>query len=169
MIAIKPEVIRQNKQRIGAGAVLIFKIAYGAYIPDIGLDAWSSGEVVNARTFPKALAWIAASLSSILLLQSGDRSLLSIGGRPFFKVGLLKVLCLLGLMASYTWWVGSLGFVLATTLLLLVGFWVMGERRPVVLFLGSLPFALGFWLLATKVLSLYLQDDLAATLLGGGR
>jgi putative tricarboxylic transport membrane protein len=50
-----------------------------------------------------------------------------------------------------------LGFVLATSLFLLAGFYLLGERRKPILFGASFPFVTGFWLLLTKGLDIYLE------------
>jgi putative tricarboxylic transport membrane protein len=60
-----------------------------------------------------------------------------------------------------------LGFLVATTLFLLIGFWLLGERRPKIMLAVSVPFTLGFWLLLTQALDIYLAPGQILYMFGG--
>ena len=63
---------------------------------------------------------------------------------------LLALIVLFGIALQWT------GFFLATTIFLMGGYWVLGERRPKILILASLPFAGGIWFVLTQLLNIYL-------------
>ena len=60
-------------------------------------------------------------------------------------------------MALYGLGLTYLGFVLATGLFLMAGFYLLGERRKSILFGASFPFVLAFYLLLTVGLDIYLE------------
>lgn len=68
------------------------------------------------------------------------------------------------LMALYGVGLTYLGFVLATGFFLLAGFYLLGERRKGILFGASFPFVLGFYLLLTQVLDIYLEPGVIFTM-----
>ena len=74
---------------------------------------------------------------------------------------------LLVLMIAYGLALEWLGFLVATTLFLIVGFWMLGERRPGILLAVSVPFTVGFWLLLTKALDIYLAPGQILDSFGG--
>ena len=55
-----------------------------------------------------------------------------------------------------------LGFVLATAVFLCTGFFVLGERRVLLLLLLPVVFTLAFWLVMTRLLGLYLAPGTLA-------
>ena len=59
-------------------------------------------------------------------------------------------------MLGYGLLMNPLGFVLATTVFLLAGFVILGERRRVVLLFLPIAFSVFFYLLMTEGLGLYL-------------
>jgi putative tricarboxylic transport membrane protein len=59
-------------------------------------------------------------------------------------------------MLGYGFAFTPLGFIPATTLFLLPGFFTLGERRKAVLLFLPLAFSLLFWAVMTQVLGLYL-------------
>ena len=64
-------------------------------------------------------------------------------------------LCLV--MLAYGFLMVPLGFVIATTLFLIAGFLILGERRRLILLILPLTFSVVFFLLMTKGLGLYLS------------
>ncbi len=145
-----------NSDRIGALIFLIFSLAYGysaSLIPSLPGEGL---EPLTPRTFPYALAVVGAAFSLLLLLKSGIT-------HETRTLGLMKAydwkltLSLLVLMLIYGWLLSPLGFLVATLLFLIAGFVLMGERRPKVLLLSSVPLVIIFWLLLAKVLGVYLE------------
>ena len=77
----------------------------------------------------------------------------------FRAVGLLVSMVIYGLTIS------SLGFLGATILFLITGFWVMGIRQQKVLFLLPVIVATFFWFVLTKILGIYLDTGWVSWLL----
>ena len=140
--------------RTGAFLFLIVALAYGYHAYQIPLQPWSIDEPFTARTLPVFLS-VAGSLVAFLMLVLPDPEAVSptesLSG-PGWKgtLILLALMSLFGLALSYA------GFIISTTLFLIGGYLVLGERRIKVLLLASLPLALGLWLLLSKVLGIYL-------------
>ena len=125
-------------------------------------------EPFTARTMPLALAAIGTLLSSLLLItammkpvSSDDQ--ISVEGFDLALTGkLLGLIVLFGLALHW------IGFLLATVLFLLGGYWLLGERRPKVLLLASVPFAIGIWVILAQLLDIYLAPgQLFMSLMGG--
>ena len=74
------------------------------------------------------------------------------------------LIAFLVLMALYGLGLTYIGFVLATGLFLLAGFYLLGERRKLVLFGASFPFVIAFYLLLTQGLDIYLEPGLIFTI-----
>ncbi|MEL6751169.1 MAG: tripartite tricarboxylate transporter TctB family protein, partial [Pseudomonadota bacterium] len=49
----------------------------------------------------------------------------------------------------------TLGFILSTSLFLIAGFMLLGERRPLWLLAASVPLVVAFWALMDRVLGVY--------------
>ena len=60
------------------------------------------------------------------------------------------------LMVIYSALLDPLGFIVATLIFLISGFWVMGERRARIVLFASVPMVVFFWLLMTQLLDIYL-------------
>jgi putative tricarboxylic transport membrane protein len=73
------------------------------------------------------------------------------GGLDWGRVALLTVAMII-YATLFPW----LGFMVATALFLVTGFLILGERRPLILFVASVPVAVGFWAIMTQLLGLYL-------------
>ncbi len=67
------------------------------------------------------------------------------------RVGLL-LLTMVAYGATFTW----LGFLVSTMLFLGAGYLILGERRLVVIGSASVLVTVGFWLIMTKLLGIYL-------------
>jgi len=142
-----------NRDRIAGLIFLIFCLAYGYQTTIIPLFPGDEYEAFTARTLPWMLtvAGIFLSLLLIVMAQPNEKSGVLLG----FDWRLLIIFVLL--MIAYGFGLTWLGFVLATSLFLLAGFWALGERRKTVLFGASFPFVTAFWLLLTQVLDIYLE------------
>lgn len=142
-----------SRDRVGGLIFLIFCLIYGYQTTLIPLFPGDEYEPFSARTLPWMLtiAGIFLSLLLIVMAQPNEKSGAVIG----FDWRLLISFVLL--MIAYGFGLTWIGFVLATSLFLLAGFWVLGERRKSVLFGASFPFVTAFWLLLTKVLDIYLE------------
>lgn len=147
-----------NKEKVGALFFFILSIGYGVLAFDIPLTFMGEDEVFTAQTLPIALA-IAGALVSFLILvlpstkQDGsDNVTAAFRNLDWKRVGLLAVL-----MIFYGLTIRSLGFIFATSLFLIGGFRVLGERQIKILLLASVPVVLVFWFLMTRILGVYLD------------
>ena len=61
------------------------------------------------------------------------------------------------LMSAYGLTVRPLGFILSTSLFLIAGFAMLGERSPVKLLLVAVPLVVAFWVLMTQGLDVFIE------------
>lgn len=136
-------------------------------------------EPFTAQTLPLALSAMGVVLSLLLLIgslkarnqQSSEQALQQRAcstdcaeTKPDYDWK--TVIQLIGLMLFYGLGLKWLGFVIATTIFLAVGYWILGERRKTILFGASLPFVLAFWFALTQLLDIYLAPGQLFHLLG---
>ena len=141
-----------TKDRIGGLFFLVISIAYGALAFDIRRMPFGAMEVFTPRTMPFGLAILGIVISTAIILKPapGDRAAPTPwAGFAWRRVGLL------GLdMLAYAYLITRIGFMPSTTLFLIVGYLILGERRPWVLAVASLPVAVVFWLLLDQLLDI---------------
>lgn len=148
------------RDRVGAMIFLIVCLCYGYQTTQIPLFPGDEYEPFTARTLPTLLTFIGIGLSLLLLVM----------GQPDVKSGAVMdfnwklLIGFLSLMALYGVGLTYIGFVLATSLFLLAGFYLLGERRKTVLLGASFPFVLAFYLLLTQGLDIYLEPGVIFTL-----
>tara|TARA_R110001583_G_scaffold51161_11_gene159804 strand:+ start:38706 stop:39185 length:480 start_codon:yes stop_codon:yes gene_type:complete len=142
-----------SRDRVGGLIFLIFCLVYGYQTTIIPLFPGDEYEAFTARTLPWMLT-IVGIFFSLLLIATAQPNVKS-GAVLGFDWRLL--IAFIVLMIAYGFGLTWLGFVLATSLFLIAGFWALGERRKSVLFGASFPFVTAFWLLLTKVLDIYLE------------
>lgn len=143
-----------NRDSVAALGFLAFSTAYGWQATGIDMFPGQEGEAFTPQTFPLALA-IAGGL---LALGQTVKSLRDppMAGEAWTsydwpRVGLL-LLSMVAYGATFTW----LGFIVSTTLFLVAGYLILGERRPLVIGMASVVLTVAFWALMTKILGLYL-------------
>ncbi len=141
-----------SKDRIGALFMLAFSVAYGALTLRIPLLPFQADAAFTARTMPEALAVLGALLSLGLLVKPGSHDRPEVAG---FLWGRAALLCLV--MVIYGLSVRPLGFLVSTSLFLMAGFLILGERRPVMILSASIPIVVLFWALMTQVLDVFIE------------
>jgi putative tricarboxylic transport membrane protein len=141
-----------SRDRIGALLLLVFFVAYGYLSTSITLLPFQLNQAFHARTAPQFLTFVGIVLGLFLLVKPGDDRPVDTSGMTFTRVA---VLC--GLMIFYGLTVRLLGFILSTSIFLMGGFWIMGERRWLVLIGASIPVVVGFWLLMTQGLDVFVE------------
>ncbi|WP_434999414.1 tripartite tricarboxylate transporter TctB family protein [Vibrio scophthalmi] len=141
------------RDRVGALLFLLFCLGYGYQSTLIPLFPGDEYEAFTARTLPTILTWVGIGLSLVLLVTG--KSDAQSGAITGFNWKLL--IAFLALMALYGVGLTVLGFLLATSLFLLCGFYLLGERRKSILFGASFPFVTAFYLLLTQALDVYLE------------
>lgn len=140
-----------TRDRIGALLLLAFSIFYWSRIDDIRLLPFQAEAAFTGRTAPEVLAVLGVVLSVILLLKPGGAGGVDVKG---YRWGTAGLICLL--MVAYGLTVRPAGFLISTSLFLAFGFFILGERRWLVLLGVSVPLVVLFWLLMTQVLSVYI-------------
>ena len=154
-------------EKAGALILLIFSIAYGLLAFKVPLTFLAQRETFNARTMPFALGIIGSLLSFlILVLPSGqtdeeEEVKDAFRGMDWSRVGLL-----IGIMIFYSITLRFLGFVISSIIFLVAGFYILGERRIWLLFIGSVPLVLFIWFLMSRILGMYIAPGEIFYLLG---
>lgn len=154
-----------SRTRIGGLFFLLLSVAYGYSATSITMFPGEEMEPFTARTLPYFLATLGGALSLYLLLFGRDGQRVDKGADTDLDWQLAASLLLL--MIAYGLALEWLGFLVATTLFLVVGFWLLGERRVTILFSVAIPFTAGFWLLLTRALDIYLAPGRLLNVFGG--
>ena len=163
-----------TRDRISALFFLAVSIAYGLLATDIRVPPFAA-QGVTARTLPYVLAGTGAFIAILMLvLPPKDRSAASGSGGLFAEWGdyaWAKVI-LLGLdMLVYGYLLTRIGFITSTSLFLIAGFLILGERRIQILLLASVPVVVVFWFILNQLLGIFLGDlfgSWGAALFAGG-
>lgn len=141
-----------TKERIGALFFLVLSMAYGYYGNDIKLLPGDEYEAMTARTVPFFLALLGIGLSLILLVTGNNEDDSSATTQHEWQPVALLIVLTLVYGISLDW----MGFLLATILFLIGGFYILGERRWKILLSVSIGFVLVFWYSLTRLLEIYL-------------
>lgn len=152
---------------MGALLFLGLSLFYGWQIPDIPQLPVDEFEAMNARSMPWALtfAGVVLSLALFMVGGAGPAALTQVATEQDSPRGdqlkhISTAIALLIWTAFYANLLDWLGFFAATTLFLLGGFGLLGERRVTVLFAVALTTAALMYLLLRFGLGLYLPDGL---------
>ncbi|RSD31447.1 tripartite tricarboxylate transporter TctB family protein [Vibrio pectenicida] len=142
-----------NRDRISALIFLVFCLSYGYQTSQIPLFPSDDYEPFTARTLPTLLTYVGIILSLLLLATAKQSNHTVSKGKFNYKLllGFLILMALYGIGLTYV------GFVIATGIFLLTGFYLLGERRKQLLLGASFPFAIAFYLLLTQGLDIYLE------------
>lgn len=156
-----------NRDRVAALIFLAFSIAYGVEAMTIPLPGIAAQEAFTARTMPYglALAGIVVSLLLLIFPNKGEGQSL---GDSFLGLAWGRVIALLALMVAYGLTIRTLGFLVSTSLFLIIGYLILGERRWLVILGASVPVVVGFWALITQLLGIYLEPGTLWLAFGAG-
>lgn len=148
-----------TRDRVGALFFLAFSVAYGLLAQDIRMPPFAA-EFFTARTLPTALAGLGAVIAILMIVlpQRGPSMADTAAewrGLAWWKIGLLGID-----MLVYGWLITRIGFITSTSLFLIAGFMILGERRPAVLLGASVPVVLAFWAILDQLLGIYLGAPL---------
>ena len=146
-----------NRELLGPSLFLALFTLYAIVAWQIPLLPFEEYETVTSATLPK----VYAAFGIIVCLLSIGATLLKPTAavdedNTLEKSHVLRTIGLLILMVIYSAALEPIGFLISTSAFLLVGFFVMGERRKAILLLASIPVAVVFWFLMTQVLGIYL-------------
>ncbi len=159
------------KSRIGALFFLIFSSFYLYKSYDIHLLQGAYYDAMTARTFPFYLGILGIFVSALILIFSFikvDREdLLDMKKlRTYdFKKGVYLILD----MIFYGYTIRSLGFVISTTIFLIIGFKILEEKSWKVVLLTSVGISVVFWLLLTQLLGIYVENGIIFEYLLGAK
>ena len=124
--------MRMSKDRIGGVLLLIFSLFYWWKISDIRLLPFQANQAFTPRTIPEVLAYLGIGLSILIIVFPSNREQVNIS-QLNWPLGL----AFLALMSVYGFTVRPLGFLLSTSLFLMAGFFMLGERKVLKLLLVS--------------------------------
>jgi len=144
--------MRISKERIGALFFLMLSILYGHLASDIRLYPGDELEAMTARTLPYVLSGLGIVFSLSLLI--GGKS--AVVGPVAANLNWKPVIFLMLLSLCYGFALDWLGFLISTTLFLIAGFRILGEKRVKILLLVAVPFVFIFWFGLTQMLDIYL-------------
>ncbi len=118
-------------------------------------------------TFPKVLSvlGIIASLIILLGVEKTTPKEAEIDYRRLTEYRLGQALMLLALMVVYALCLRPVGFLISTTAFLMLGSFILGERKWLVMIPVSLIATLGVWYLVQEVLGIYMRP--LPTIFGG--
>lgn len=151
-----------TRDRISALFFLAVSLAYGFLAADIRVPPFAA-QGVTARTLPYVLSGTGVVIALLMLVMRSKEAppapgsdaarglFAEWGGFAWGQVILLGVN-----MAAYGFLLTRVGFMLSTSLFLIVGYWILGERRGRILLLASVPVVIVFWFLLNQLLGIYL-------------
>ena len=131
-----------TKDRLGGFLLLVFCCIYAWKIGEIRLLPFQANQAFTARTMPEVLAVLGVGLSIALIIFPGNKERFSIR-QLNWPLGV----AFLVLMSIYGISVRPLGFLLSTSLFLIAGFALLGERSPLKLVVVAVPLVVLFWAL----------------------
>ena len=144
-----------SRDRISALFFLALSVAY--YIGATGIELYPGDEeeLINAQTFPKFIGVMGGIFSFLILVlpAKGQEEKIDWAGFDW-----RRPLILAALMVAYGLTIKWPGFFLATSLFLICGFLLLGERRWWVVLAASIPIAAGFELVLDNLLGIYIED-----------
>lgn len=137
-------------------------LAYGYaawFTMDGGLAPFMKRNPIWPSTFPKVLSVVGliAALIILLGLEKSEAKEVDIDYRRLGDYHLGQALLLLALMMAYALCLRPLGFLLSTAAFLILGSFILGERRWVVMVPVAVIATLIVWYLVHQVLGIYLR------------
>jgi putative tricarboxylic transport membrane protein len=140
-----------NGNRLGGLIFLVFCVAYGFLTTKIPLLTFQQNAAFTAKTLPQALTVLGILLSLVLIIKPGELEPLDLTGYHW-KQGLL--ICLA--MVIYGFVIRSFGFIPSTVIFLMSGFYILGERRWMMMSITAISLVVFFWVLMTQFLSVHI-------------
>lgn len=141
-----------TKRRIGAFLLLGFSIAYAVLSQRIPLLPFQATSAFHARTMPEILSVMAIAICIAIIVLPSPAEFVELKGKNW-----LIVLAFLVLMSIYGLTIRPFGFILASSMLLGVGYWLLGERKLWLLVITSVPVAVAFWALMSIGLGVFIE------------
>lgn len=141
-----------TKDRIGGVLLLMFCLTYGFLSQNITLLPIQAKAAFTARTMPEVLTVLGIGLTMLVIIfpSSSDRPQLA--GFNWGTAALFLIL-----MSAYGLTVRPVGFLASTSLFLIAGFALLGERSMLKLILVAVPLVVGFWVMMTQGLDVFIE------------
>jgi len=145
------------REKIGALLMLMFSIAYGLLAFKIPLSFMAEQEFFTSRTMPYALAVLGIILAFLILVlptadPAGKRTLKAETKGMDWK----KAIWLVVAMVIYGLTMKWLGFIIASIIFLMFGFYILGERQFKKMALAAIPLVLLLWFVMSALLGVYI-------------
>lgn len=142
---------------------LLICLAYGYaafFVMDATIPPFMKRNPVWPSTFPKVIAVLGA-VSSIYVLvgfeKSSEDKTPDIDYRRLWDYNIGQAALLLGLMVLYALMLRPAGFLASTSVFLIAGALILGERRMLTLLIVTLIATVGIWYLVEGVLGIFLR------------
>ncbi|UWP89660.1 tripartite tricarboxylate transporter TctB family protein [Aliiroseovarius crassostreae] len=137
-------------------------LAYGYaawFTMDASLAPFMKRNPIWPSTFPKVLSILGglASLAILLGLEKTTPKEAEIDYRRLWEYHLGQALLLLALMVAYALCLRPLGFLLSTSGFLILGSFILGERKWHIMLPVSVIATLAVWYLVQEVLGIYMR------------
>ncbi|MGJ8623459.1 MAG: tripartite tricarboxylate transporter TctB family protein [Yoonia sp.] len=126
---------------------------------DANLAPFMQRKPIWPSTFPKVLSLFGIALSLVILLglEKDEQKIGEIDYRKLHEYKLGQAVFILGLMVAYAVCLRPLGFLGSTTAFLVLGSFILGERKWLVMFAISLLTSGIIWYLVQEVLGIFLR------------
>ena len=137
-------------------------LAYGYaawFTMDDGLAPFMKRNPIWPSTFPKVLSVLGILTTSVILLglEKAEPKEADIDYRRLGEYHLGQAILLLALMIAYALCLRPLGFLISTSALLILGSFILGERRWHIMLPVALIAAVSVWYLVQEVLGIYMR------------
>lgn len=126
---------------------------------DANLAPFMQRKPIWPSTFPKILSLFGIGLSLVILLglEKGEQTVGEIDYRRLTDYKLGQAILMLALMVAYALCLRPAGFLGSTTLFLIMGSFILGERKWHVMLPVSILTAGAVWYLVQEVLGIFLR------------
>ena len=147
--------------------MLLFSMAYGLLALKIPLSFLAQNEFFTSRTMPYALAVLGVLIALLILVfpttdPEGKRSIREETHGMDWKTATLLVVGMIAYGLTMKW----IGFIISSILFLLVGFYILGERRIKRMLLASIPLVVMLWFIMSSLLGVYIAPGELFYMLG---
>ena len=137
-------------------------LAYGYaawFTMDDGLAPFMKRNPIWPSTFPKVLSVLGILTTSVILLglEKAEPKEADIDYRRLGEYHLGQAILLLALMIAYALCLRPLGFLISTSALLILGSFILGERKWHIMLPVALIAAVSVWYLVQEVLGIYMR------------
>mgnify|MGYP002398141104 CR=1 FL=1 len=137
--------------------MLLFSTAYGLLAFKIPLSFMAEQEFFTSRTMPYALAVIGIILALLILVlptadPAGRRTLKEETKGMDWKKAILLVIAMVIYGLVMKW----LGFIIASVIFLIFGFYILGERNFKKMALAAIPLVILLWFVMSSLLGVYI-------------